>query len=69
VYNFDDQNARPLANPVRVNAGDTFRVTCTYDASLRRKLPELRPLPRYVVWGEGTSDEMCLGIVIWSRPS
>ena len=25
--------------------------------------------PRYVVWGEGTSDEMCLGVVVWSaRP-
>jgi hypothetical protein len=53
-----------------VRPGDTYRVTCTHDATLRRKLPELRPLkPRYVVWGEGTSDEMCLGVVIWSRPS
>jgi hypothetical protein len=70
VYNFDDQSARPLRNPVTVRPGDTYRVTCTHDARLRRQLPELRPLePRYVVWGEGTSDEMCLGIVIWSRPS
>jgi hypothetical protein len=23
--------------------------------------------PRYVVWGEGTADEMCLGLVVWSR--
>jgi hypothetical protein len=69
-YNFDDQNARPLAKPVGVRPGDTLRVTCTHDATLRRKLPDLRTLPpRYVVWGEGTSDEMCLGIVIWSRPS
>jgi hypothetical protein len=30
-------------------------------------LPELSKLePRYVVWGEGTGDEMCLGIVIVS---
>ncbi len=70
VYNFDDQNARPLATPIQVKVGDTFRVTCTHDATLRQKLPELRPLPpRYVVWGEGTSDEMCLAIAIWSRPS
>ena len=70
VYNFDDQNARPLATPVQVKVGDTFRVTCTHDATLRQKLPELRRLPaRYVVWGEGTSDEMCLGIAIWSRQS
>lgn len=69
-YNFDDQDARPLPDPVEVRPGDTYRVTCTHDAGLRRQLPELRRLqPRYVVWGEGTSDEMCLGIVIWSRPS
>jgi hypothetical protein len=69
-YDFDDQGARPLAEPVRVRPDDTYRVTCTHDAGLRSRLPELRRLqPRYVVWGEGTSDEMCLGIVIWSRPS
>ncbi|HZN71276.1 MAG TPA: monooxygenase [Micromonosporaceae bacterium] len=67
VYNFDDQGSRPLTAPVRVQKGDVYRVTCTHDATLRRQLPELRKLPpRYVVWGEGTSDEMCLGIVIWS---
>ena len=22
---------------------------------------------RYVVWGEGTTDEMCLGIVLFTR--
>jgi hypothetical protein len=64
AFNFDDQGARPLVTPVAVQAGDTVRVTCTYDASLRAKLPQLRNLkPRYVVWGDGTSDEMCLGII------
>lgn len=69
VYNFDDQSARELPQPVVVQAGDSLRVTCTHDASLRRRLPELHRLPpRYVVWGDGASDEMCLGFVIWSRP-
>lgn len=64
-YNFDDQAIRPLAQPVEIVSGDTLRVTCTHDAGLRRQLPELRPLPaRYVVWGDGTSDEMCLGILV-----
>jgi len=68
VYNFHDQGARALPRPVRVKPGDSYRVTCTHDATLRRQLPELRPLPpRYVVWGDGSSDEMCLGIVIWSE--
>jgi hypothetical protein len=68
VYNFDDQGARKLARPVAVKAGDTMRVTCTHDATLRARLPELKPLkPRYVVWGEGTSDEMCLGVVVYTE--
>ncbi|MDT5036613.1 MAG: hypothetical protein QOE03_1798 [Micromonosporaceae bacterium] len=66
-YNFDDQAIRPLPAPVAVKPGDTLRVTCTHDAGLRRLLPQLRTVPpRYVVWGDGTSDEMCLGMVIWS---
>ena len=67
VYNFDDQAIHPLAAPVAVKAGDTLRVTCRHDAALRKLLPQLRTLPpRYVVWGDGTSDEMCLGLVILS---
>ncbi|MEN3304996.1 MAG: hypothetical protein V7603_1198 [Micromonosporaceae bacterium] len=65
TYNFDDQAIRPLAQPVTLKPGDTLRVTCTHDAALRKLLPQLRPLPpRYVVWGDGTSDEMCLGLLI-----
>jgi hypothetical protein len=67
AYNFDDQAIHPLAAPLAVKPGDTLRVTCTHDAGLRKLLPQLRTLPpRYVVWGDGTSDEMCLGLVIWS---
>ncbi|MEN3539407.1 monooxygenase [Microbispora sp. ZYX-F-249] len=67
AYNFDDQAIRPLARPLEVKAGDTLRVTCTHDAGLRAMLPALRgQAPRYVVWGEGTSDEMCLGLLVWS---
>jgi hypothetical protein len=67
TYNFDDQALHPLAAPLAVKPGDTLRVTCTHDAGLRKLLPQLRTLPpRYVVWGDGTSDEMCLGLVIWS---
>ena len=62
-YNFHDQRSVALPRPVPVEAGDVLRVTCTHDASLR---PEVLPgvPPRYVVWGDGTTDEMCLGIVI-----
>jgi hypothetical protein len=64
-YNFDDQAIRPLATPMKIKSGDVLRVTCTHDAGLRKLLPQLQPLPaRYVVWGDGTSDEMCLGLLI-----
>ncbi|MBE1490055.1 monooxygenase [Plantactinospora soyae] len=70
TYNFDEQATRPLAAPVAVKPGDVYRVTCTHDVTLRQRVPQLRALPpRYVVWGEGTSDEMCLGLVILSQPS
>jgi hypothetical protein len=63
-YNFDDQSTHALPEPVKLKAGDTIRVTCTHDAALRTQIPELKPLkPRYVVWGDGTSDEMCLAIL------
>jgi hypothetical protein len=65
AFNFDDQSTVPLAEPVKLNPGDTLRVTCTHDASLRAQLPELKVLqPRYVVWGDGTSDEMCLATLV-----
>ncbi|WP_326557915.1 monooxygenase [Micromonospora sp. NBC_01796] len=69
AYDFDSQAIQPLVAPVAVKAGDRYRVTCTHDANLRRQIPQLQPLPpRYVVWGEGTSDEMCIGIIVTSRP-
>ncbi|WP_243707691.1 monooxygenase [Micromonospora sp. KC606] len=67
-YNFDDQAIRPLATPIKIKKGDVIRVTCTHDASLRKMLPQLQHLPpRYVVWGDGTADEMCLGLLIGTR--
>ena len=62
-YNFHDQRSVPLPQPVAIKAGDVLRVTCTHDAGLR---PHVLPgvPPRYVVWGDGTTDEMCLGILI-----
>ena len=63
-YNFDDQSATVLKTPVKVVAGDTIRVKCTFDPTLRQKIPQLQKLaPRYVTWGEGSSDEMCLGVI------
>ena len=63
-YNFDDQSSTILKNPISVKAGDTIRVECTFDPTLRQMIPQLKSLaPRYVTWGEGSSDEMCLGVI------
>ena len=63
-YNFDDQSPTLLKKPVQLKVGDIVRVECTYDPKLRGVLPQLRKLPpRYVTWGEGSSDEMCLGVL------
>lgn len=63
-YNFDYQRSYNLKHPVAVHAGDRLQVTCTYNPRLRQQLPQLRKLPaRYVTWGDGSSDEMCLAIV------
>jgi hypothetical protein len=68
VWDFDNQRATVLPETLTVHAGDRLRVTCTHDAALRRMLPALAKLPpRYVVWGEGSSDEMCLGIVSYTE--
>jgi Copper type II ascorbate-dependent monooxygenase, C-terminal domain len=64
-FNFHDQGVRVLPEPVSIVPGDRVRVSCTHDASLRSKLPELAGLePRYVVWGDGTADEMCMSMII-----
>jgi hypothetical protein len=60
-WDFHWQAAYTLAQPVRAVAGDVVRVTCRHDASLRTGAP------RYVLWGEGTTDEMCLGVLQVTR--
>jgi hypothetical protein len=63
-YNFDDQSSTILKTPIAVKAGDTIRVECTFDPTIRQKIMQLKNLPnRYVTWGEGSSDEMCLGVI------
>jgi Copper type II ascorbate-dependent monooxygenase, C-terminal domain len=67
-WNFHWQNAYTLAKPVEVEPGDVLRVTCRYNPSMRQHgHPGIPKTPRYVLWGEGTTDEMCLGLVQATR--
>lgn len=68
VWDFDDQGGRPVS-PIRLEPGDSVKVTCTHVQWLRDQLPAFEGQPdRYVVWGEGTTDEMCLGMLQVTRP-
>jgi hypothetical protein len=63
-YDFDDQSPIVLPEPINVASGDVIRIECVHDPSRRQVLPALKFLPpRYVTWGEGSSDEMCLGVL------
>ena len=67
-WDFHWQNAYALTRPVRAQAGDVVRVTCRHDVAKRRTDHHGAPrAPRYVLWGEGTTDEMCLGILQVTR--
>lgn len=68
VWDFDDQGSRPI-EPIRLEPFEQVKVTCRHVQWLRDKLPAFEGQPdRYVVWGEGTTDEMCLGMLQITRP-
>jgi hypothetical protein len=62
VWDFDDQGSKPI-DPVHLDVGDTVQVTCTHQQWLRDRLPafETQRQDRYIIWAEGSTDEMCLG--------
>ncbi len=65
AWDFHWQDAYYLAQPIDASAGETIRVTCKFDNSAKRQpvVNGKRLKPRYVLWGEGTTDEMCLGLL------
>jgi len=68
VWDFDDQGSRPVPN-VKLAPLDQIKVTCRHTQELRDRLPAFEGQPdKYVLWGEGTTDEMCLAILLVTRP-
>ena len=51
-YDFNWQRSYQLEVPVQTVPGDTLHLSCTWD----------NPTDEDVAWGDGTGDEMCLGI-------
>lgn len=58
AFDFHNQEFYVLTEPLRANAGDVLKVTCTWDNSTAN--PDLYYNPPVDVFeGEGTDDEMC----------
>ena len=53
AWNFHWQDTYSLREPVRIETGHAIGVRCRFENSG----------DRYVLWGEGTQDEMCLGML------
>jgi len=68
-YDFHHQLSYNLATPIPVTAGEPVQITCAYDPTLSQELPILRKVPpHFVTWGNGSTDEMCVG-VSWTSAS
>ena len=68
VWDFDNQAAKPI-EPIHLEPFETVKVTCRHVQWLRDRLPAFEGQDdRYVLWGEGTTDEMCLGILTVTNP-
>jgi hypothetical protein len=67
-WNFHWQGSYRLKTPVSVSPGDKLYVECHWDNSPpNQPVIDGKPqMPKDVFWGEGTTDEMCLGGVMIS---
>jgi Copper type II ascorbate-dependent monooxygenase, N-terminal domain/Copper type II ascorbate-dependent monooxygenase, C-terminal domain len=65
-WDFHWQGNYWFKNPVEIKRNDVIRTTCTFDNSPANQ-PEIagkKGDPKYVMWAEATTDEMCLGILM-----
>jgi Copper type II ascorbate-dependent monooxygenase, N-terminal domain/Copper type II ascorbate-dependent monooxygenase, C-terminal domain len=65
-WDFHWQGNYWFKNPVEIKRNDVIRTTCTFDNSPANQ-PEIagkKGNPKYVMWAEATTDEMCLGILM-----
>lgn len=63
-WDFDWQYVYEPIDELYVTSGDTVRIECTWDRSLRD--PRLEPA--YVLWADGTDDEMCFATLLVREP-
>jgi hypothetical protein len=65
-YDFGWQSSYAFREPITVSPGDELRLECHHDNSLENQplIDGERAEPIDVAWGEGTRDEMCLGVFL-----
>jgi hypothetical protein len=68
-WDFHWQGGYELDEPLRIHPGDQLHLSCTWDNSAANQpiVEGERLEPIDVAWGEGTRDEMCLGVVALTR--
>jgi hypothetical protein len=64
-WDFHWQRAYGFAEGKIFHPGDQLKITCHWDnsASAQPMINGVQQTPRDVYWGEGTTDEMCLGLI------
>jgi len=69
-WDFNWQDGYALAEPERFEPGDQMYLECHWDNSLENQpIVDGSPLPpRDVNWGDGSTDEMCLGVLLLTEP-
>jgi mono/diheme cytochrome c family protein len=64
-WEFEWQLNYSPVDKIVIKPGDTIRVECSWDRSRADSGKD----PRYIVWAEGTNDEMCFSQIITRPPS
>lgn len=69
-WDFNWQQTYRFVEPLEVQKGDVFKLTCNFDNSAENQavVDGERIEPRDVHWGDGTLDEMCLNFITYKRP-
>ncbi len=61
-WDFHWQGSYGFVDPIRIEPGDELHLECHWDNSAANQAGSAEP--KDVQWGEGTGDEMCLGVLL-----
>jgi hypothetical protein len=69
-WDFNWQGSYFLEQSTVLHAGDKLKLECEWDNSAANQpvIDGVKQEPQDVAWGEGTGDEMCLGILYMTEP-